>query len=132
MFWINKINDFFRQQKIEIDPLPEVELVGDDEKVNDKSDILISTGGYQPETSTIVLYISNRHIKDILRSYCHEMIHHSQTLDNKDYIMRTYTRENVVDDPDLEEIEAEAYLKGNLVFRKFTEVLKKQMKKSKI
>ena len=41
--------------------------------------------------------------------------------------MRTYTRENVVDDPDLEEIEAEAYLKGNLVFRKFTEVLKKQM-----
>lgn len=77
MFWINKINDFFRQQKIEIDPLPEVELVGDDEKVNDKSDILISTGGYQPETSTIVLYISNRHIKDILRSYCHEMVHHS-------------------------------------------------------
>jgi len=30
MFWIGKINDFFRQQKMEIDPLPTVELVGDD------------------------------------------------------------------------------------------------------
>ena len=99
--------------------------------MNDKSDILISTGGYQPETSTIVLYISNRHIKDILRSYCHELVHHSQALDNLDFIRRTYARENVIDDPDLEEIESEAYLKGNLLFRKFTEVLKKQMKRSK-
>jgi hypothetical protein len=75
---------------VEIDPLPEVKLIGDDEKTNDTSDILISTGGYDPVTSTIVLYISNRHIKDILRSYCHEMIHHSQALDNKDFVLRTY------------------------------------------
>jgi len=45
--------------------------------------------------------------------------------------MRTYTRENVIDDVDLEEIEAEAYEKGNLIFRKFTEVLKKDLSKQK-
>ena len=46
MFWVDKINDFFRKQKVEIDPLPKVVLVGEDEKQNDINDILISTGGY--------------------------------------------------------------------------------------
>ena len=36
------------------------------------------TAFYTPSTQTIVLFITNRHPKDILRSYCHEMIHHIQ------------------------------------------------------
>lgn len=31
-----------------IDPLPKLELVGEDEKKNSTSDLLISTGGYIP------------------------------------------------------------------------------------
>lgn len=75
----------------------------------------------------IVLYIDNRHIKDILRSYCHEMIHHAQWLDNPDYIRRLFSgsQDSLDDNKELEDVEGEAYLKGNLLFRKFTEKLKK-------
>ena len=131
LFWIKQINDYLREQNFQIDPLPEVVLVDESEQKNDPSDIFISTGGYQPDTKTVILYIDNRHIKDILRSYCHEMVHHNQNLDNEDYLKRVYKNVDLKDSPELEEIESEAFLKGNLLFRKFTEQLKKKVKKSK-
>ena len=36
------------------------------------------TAHYNPEEKTIVIFITNRHPKDILRSFCHELIHHVQ------------------------------------------------------
>lgn len=47
-FWINKINDYLREKQITIDPLPKIVI--DNKTKNDLSDILISTGGYQPMT----------------------------------------------------------------------------------
>jgi hypothetical protein len=44
-----------------------------------------------------------------------------QWLDNPDYIRRTYRTEKILGNAELEEIESEAYLKGNILFRKFTE-----------
>ena len=87
---------------------------------------MISTGGYQPESKRLFLYSSNRHLKDILRSYCHEIVHHHQNLDNEDYLRRIYKGVDLDNSPELEELEAEAYLKGNLNFRKFTEWFKRQ------
>ena len=130
LFWIKQIDEWLRTQSFQIDPLPEVLLIDGNEQKNDSSDILISTGGYQPDTKTVILYIDNRHIKDILRSYCHEMVHHNQNLDNEDYLKRVYKNVDLKDSPELEEIESEAFLKGNLLFRKFTEQLKKKVKKS--
>lgn len=131
-FWINKINEFYRQQHVKIDPLPNIELVDDLTQQNDKTDILISTGGYVPHLKQIILYIDNRHIKDVLRSYCHELIHHNQNLDNSDYMRRVFKHasDDIVDNSQLEGIEADAYLRGNILFRKFTEKLKKQLKKN--
>ena len=40
--------------------------------------VLGRTGQYNPEQETIVLYITNRHPKDILRSFAHELVHHAQ------------------------------------------------------
>ena len=79
----------------------------------------------------ILLFVDNRHLKDILRSYCHEMVHHNQWLENPDYIRRVFAQnqDSIADNPELEEIEGEAYLKGNLLFRKFTEWFKKQQSK---
>ena len=127
LFWIDKINDFLRERGEQIDPLPKIEIYADDLQQNSKSDILISTGGYQPLIQTIILFIDNRHIKDILRSYCHEMIHHMQWLENPDYIKRIFAlpQDSIDDNKELEDIEGEAYLKGNLLFRKFTEAFKK-------
>ena len=128
-FWINKINDYLRKKSIQIDPLPNIVI--DNEKKNDFSDILISTGGYQPMTQTLFLYVDNRHLKDILRSYCHEIVHHMQWLDNPDYIKRVFNadQDDVDSNEELENVEGEAYLKGNLLFRKFTEKFKKDMQK---
>ena len=132
-FWINKINDFYRSQNLKIDPLPSVQLIDYNDQKNDVSDILISTGGYMPKLQQIILYIDNRHIKDILRSYCHELIHHVQNLDNSDYIRRVFKHasDDLVDNAQLEEIEGDAFLRGNLLFRKFTEWFKQQQKEKK-
>lgn len=130
-FWINKINGFYRSQNLKIDPLPSVQLIDSNDQKNDVSDILISTGGYMPKLQQIILYIDNRHIKDILRSYCHELIHHVQNLDNSDYIRRVFKHasDDLVDNAQLEEVEGDAFLRGNLMFRKFTEQLKRNISK---
>ena len=128
LFWINQIFDFFKSQDIQIEPLPKVEILDGADQKNDISDILIPTGGYEPISQTILLSIDNRHIKDVLRSFCHELIHHMQWLDNPDYIRRTYRTEKILGNAELEEIESEAYLKGNILFRKFTESLQKKFK----
>ena len=127
-FWIDKVNDYVHDvDGMKIDPLPSVQLVDSSTVKNSRSDLLISTGGYIPALNSIVLYIDNRHIKDILRSYCHELVHHNQNLENSDYLIRVLGRpDDLVDNAQLEEIEGDAYLRGNLLFRKFTEWFKRQ------
>ena len=82
------------------------------------------TAYYQPETQTIVVYTTNRHPKDILRSYCHELIHHIQNergdLKMSDSTSPTYAQ----DDDHLRKMEMEAYLKGNLLLRDFEDNFK--------
>lgn len=129
-FWISEINEYLRAvQKYQIDPLPEVVL---DDSQNDPSDLLIGTGHYDYSIPQIVLRISQRHLKDILRTYCHELVHHHQNLDNQDYFKRIWKGGDLIDNPELQEIESEAYLQGNLNFRKFTEWLKKYSREQKL
>lgn len=128
-FWIQKINDFLKNSGFKIEPLPEVII---DDSKNDPSDLLIKTGWYDCNASRICLRISNRHLKDVLRSYCHELVHHHQNLENIDYFKRVWKGGRLVENPELEQIEAEAYLKGNLNFRKFTEHIQKTQKHSLI
>ena len=82
------------------------------------------TAYYTPSTQTIVLFITNRHPKDILRSYCHEMIHHIQNergdLKLGDASSPTYAQ----DDDHMRKMEMEAYLKGNLLLRDFEDNFK--------
>lgn len=51
-----------------------------------------------------------------------------QWLDNPDYIRRVFAlpQDSIADNKELEDVEGEAYLKGNLLFRKFTEEFKKR------
>lgn len=127
-YWISKANEFFvKNFSMKVEPLPEVKILDDSKQHNDPNDILISTGSYDPFTSTVYIYTSNRHAKDLMRSYCHELVHHAQNIDNPDYLKRIWKGGGLAENPELEEVEAEAYVKGNLMFRKFTEFLKKQM-----
>jgi hypothetical protein len=40
--------------------------------------VLGRTAHYDPQRDLIVLYITNRHPKDVLRSFAHELVHHAQ------------------------------------------------------
>jgi len=81
-------------------------------------DPLGKTAYYDPESMSITLYITNRHPKDILRSFSHELVHHKQNcggcFDNVGGDMgEGYAQNN----KHLREMESEAYLEGNLCLR---------------
>lgn len=75
------------------------------------------TAYYDPDNKTVVLYITDRHPKDLMRSFSHELVHHLQNergdLSNIDSISQGYAQEN----EHLRKMEMEAYLKGNMLFR---------------
>ena len=86
------------------------------------------TAFYDPSELKIVLYITGRHPKDILRSFCHELIHHVQNergdLMKGDNLSPTYAQ----DDEHMRNMEKEAYLEGNLLLRDFEDNFKYESK----
>ena len=97
---------------------------------NDKENsegIFGKTAYYDPSDESIVLYITNRHPKDICRSFSHELVHHHQNergdLEGGDN-SPTYAQ----DDPHMRKMEMEAYLKGNLLFRDWEDGIKNKNK----
>ena len=101
-----------------IEPLPALELIDDD--VTNAEDFFGKTAYYQPDTQTIVLFTHGRHPKDIARSYTHEMIHHIQNLEGR---LEGINTTNTQEDDYLNDIEAEANLKGTMTFRNWTDSL---------
>ena len=88
------------------------------------------TAHYNPEDKTIVIFITNRHPKDILRSFCHELIHHVQNergdLEGGDASSPTYAQ----DDDHMRRMEKEAYLEWNLLLRDHEDQFKNENKQS--
>ena len=117
---LSSLSDFLKQ-KLELQALPSLEYINDD--VENAENILGNTAYYNPNTSTIVLYTKGRHPKDILRSYAHEMIHHHQNENGKfDGSINTF---NINQDDYLKQIEEEAYLNGNILFRSWENTIEK-------
>ena len=108
-----------------IEPLPTVEFVDGDS--DNARDFLGKTAYYNPENQTITLFTEGRHPKDIVRSFSHEMIHHIQYLEDR---LGDITTTNTQEDDNLNNIEAEANLKGTMTFRNWTDSLN-EGKKSK-
>lgn len=115
---INSILEFIKGQGMIIEPYPEIVL---DETEQDG--IFIKTGYYSPDERKVVIFTKNRNIKDCLRSATHEFIHHMQNLQNpnKDW----GTGGDLEADRKLRGIEGEAFLLGNIIFREWTEKMKK-------
>ena len=108
------IADFMKNEGLNVYPFPSIEL-----KWDEQDGLFIKTGYYLPSEKKIVLFCKDRHPKDILRSYAHEMIHHMQNLNGDD--LNFTSEDDVKDNEKLEKLESEAYLKGNIYFRKWTE-----------
>lgn len=102
------------EKKLTIEPLPEIVL----DKGKQELDVQAKTGDYDPADKVIRVYTKDRHPKDVLRSFSHEMVHHMQCLEGKDLRVNTTT---LGENKNLDEIEAEAYVKGNMYFREWTE-----------
>jgi hypothetical protein len=123
-FWdyVLEIEDFYRRNGVQIDPVPQVKL---NRTETDRFNPFIPTANYNPNTNVISLYIGGRHTKDILRSFCHELIHHNQYLTDRRGFASAATTGALNENERLAELEGDAYRRGNLMFRKWTETYTK-------
>jgi len=88
------------------------------------SKILGRTGEYDPLKKKIVIYVTGRHPKDIMRSFSHELVHHTQNC-RGDFAEANMREQGYAQKDDhLREMEREAYEQGNLVFRDWEDGLK--------
>ena len=92
--------------------------------------VLGKTAHYDPSNESITIFISNRHPKDILRSYSHELIHHCQNErgDLSPEKMKSMSPSYAQEDDHMRNMEKEAYLEGNMCFRDFEDGLKNKYK----
>ena len=104
-----------------IKPFPKLNMISDD--YDNASKMLGMTGYYDPSSKTITLFTAERHPKDIMRTYSHEMVHHMQNLENR---LHHGPGTDVTKDPELLNTEDEAYEKGNTVFREWEDQLKEK------
>jgi hypothetical protein len=113
------LSQYMMDNGMNIKPLPKIKVIKDDEQ--NASDLLGKTAYYNPTEKSITLYTMDRHPKDILRSFAHEMVHHEQNLDGR---LGNINTTNTNEDGDLPEIEREAYEKGNMMLRNWEDKIK--------
>ena len=80
------------------------------------------TAYYDPAEKLIVLYVTDRHPKDVLRSFSHELVHHAQNCRGE--LDDLSTDAHYAKDGKGREIEEEAYLQGNLNLRDYEDSIK--------
>jgi hypothetical protein len=119
------------REELKIKIVPKIHLLEDE--TNSKK-LLGRTGYYDPHNQKICLYMTNRHPKDILRSFSHEVIHHWQH-ENKQ-LEKSEKKEDVNTDPQyaqndpwLRQMEKQAYLLGNMMFRDWEDAKKSEGRK---
>ena len=116
MQMISDLTNYMIEKGRNIEPLPEL-VIKNGETENAKN-FFGRTAYYDPNTQTIVLYTEGRHPKDIVRSYAHEMVHHTQYLEDR--LPNVQTTDTTAS-KELDAIEREAYLDGNMIFRNWTD-----------
>ncbi len=124
--YIASLLEYMLDEKMNITPLPEVKLRKDDANA---STFFGRTAYYDPNEKEIVLFVSGRHNKDIVRSFSHEMVHHMQNIENR---LPSISTQNTNEDDRLLELEKEAYLVGNITFRNWEDSLKNSDQQSSL
>ena len=115
---ITGLTEYLKECGWNISPYPSLIVRRDNAEA---SSLFGKTAYYEPVSKTVVLYTAGRHPKDILRSYAHEMIHRIQ--DNEGRLNNIGTT-NTNEDGHLEDIEKEAYQKGNIMLRNWEDSIK--------
>ena len=116
-----ELSQYMRDNGANVYPYPKVQF-NNQPQSSDLIDCM--TGYYNPSTKLIVLFTNGRHPKDILRSFAHEMIHHSQNLNGQmtpDKMGEGSDLKYTQNNPHLRKLEEDAYLRGNMAFRDWTD-----------
>ena len=116
----------YAQEKLQFEKPVDVQLMSDPQNAKDP---LGKTAYYDPKNMKITLFVDNRHVKDILRSLAHELVHHKQNcrgdFDGNINTGPGYAQE----DGKMRKLEGEAYLEGSgYLFRDWEDTLKKENK----
>tara|TARA_R110000824_G_scaffold352993_1_gene540149 strand:+ start:5236 stop:6270 length:1035 start_codon:yes stop_codon:yes gene_type:complete len=82
------------------------------------------TAFYDPEASSITLYVTDRHPKDVMRSLSHELVHHTQNCNGEFDDAPKMGEGYAQNDEHLREMEREAYEMGNMCFRDWEDSIK--------
>jgi hypothetical protein len=118
---MGKLAWYMQNQGINLQPYPKVSLRHDSSQ---DGDYLGKTAYYEPAERRVVVYTAGRHIKDILRSFAHELIHHNQNLEG---LLQQGTAEDpqyAQNDPHMRKMEEDANLRGNMSLRDWTDGIK--------
>ncbi len=117
----------FAQKNMGFNRTVDINFVSDSKNA---SNPLGKTAFYDPNLDSVTIYTDKRHPKDILRSLSHELVHHAQNckgkFDNKPHMGEDYFQYNKY----MQEMEREAYEKGNMTFRDWEEKHRKQLQES--
>lgn len=92
--------------------------------IQNAQDPMGKTAYYDPENMTVKLFYVDRHPKDVLRSFAHELMHHKQNCDGR--LTREVGEGTVEENETLATLEEEANMAGFLV-RKWED--RRKMKK---
>ena len=116
--FIASILEFMLERKMRITPLPNIIQRQDQ---SEAENVFGKTAYYDPTNATVCLFTLGRHPKDVLRSFCHEMIHHMQNMEGR---LPAFNTSNTQEDSTLNEIEKEAHALGSMTFREWEDTNK--------
>jgi hypothetical protein len=101
-------------------PLPKVKINNQPQEPNSP---FITTGYYDSGDKCITLFAHGRHMKDVLRTFAHEMIHYYQDMEGQfeNGELAHDDPKYAQNDPHLRKMEEDANLRGSMWFRDWTD-----------
>lgn len=122
--YLLNLTEYIQNSGIKIMPYPKVIIASTTENANNPFG---KTAYYDPMQKSVTLFVAGRHIKDVLRSYAHELIHHNQNLSgmfDQSHISSLSDPKYAENDKHLLNMEKDAYLRGNIAFRFWEDSMK--------
>ncbi len=128
---IELIDNFtdYSSKNLDFDKPVEIDFLDNEDNAKNP---LGTTAHYNPDEMKITIYVTGRHLKDILRSISHELIHHVQNCRGDFNGMEDTGLGYAQKDKHMRGMEQEAYTSGNIMnFRDFEDTYKKENKQMK-
>jgi len=122
--YLLNLSEYIHNSGIKIMPYPKVIISSDQQYATNPFG---KTAYYDPTQNSVTLFVAGRHIKDVLRSYAHELIHHNQNLSgmfDKSHLDSLSDPRYAEKDKHLLQMEKDAYLRGNIAFRFWEDSMK--------